>query len=279
MNDKIEKEIPTIDQVTLPFGNYSKIYKEGDLTVAIDQKFLEKETKKINQKASIHFSLQNLNAVACLKQSLIEICKFKEVYLTIIAKGDDKTIINNIKYCINQCEQARECQYPSSYNLNSLIYLDISNFQIYINEIMEQFITLLKTILKCIGYNFDSSDFSSSSSIIEYVAQTHSWIGWSQNGHMALLSYNCLMNILGTVSDEKFSEKETKIMEDIKNIVNGFDYIIKSYISGKYPSADKLLDFFNEDIIINKDSLKLLKVDKKTEKVQSKKWNLGGLWG
>ncbi len=253
-------------------GDYAKIYENKDELLAMTPKVLEEETKTTNEKYKLHSLLQNLMAVTALKQSLIEICKFKQVYLTILAKGDDITIIKNIQHCIDQCIQAKQLQYPTYYNFNKLIFINISNFQIFMNECLEHFIEMLKTILLCL------KNPGGGNSSVEYFSQRHTWTGWAQNGHMALMSYNCLSRVLLEMEREEkpFTQNEKEILRDMKASSDCFKYIITSYMNKRYPSADLLLEHFQGDNIINKSSLSLLEVDEKSEEKAQGRWNLNG---
>ncbi len=255
-------------------GNFAKV---SNSLRAIDKKVLEDETEKINDQFRLHSLLQNINSVTALKQSILEICKFKSVYLTILAKGDDIVITENIKHCIDQCNQAKKMQFPDpSYEFNELIFLNINSFQILLNECLEHFIEMLKKILSCLTV------LKTGSSPLEYFSQTHTWTGWAQNGHMALMSYNCLISTLGVFDtySKGFDDTQNNILSELKVIAKCFEYIIKSYMNRKYPDTEFVLQLFGgNDNIINKDSLKLLEVDKKSEKQAPSTWNLKGIFG
>lgn len=259
------------------FSNeFAKVFcaKNGEYG-AISHKVLEEETKKVNSQFKLQALLQNSNAIIGLKQALLEIFKFKRVYLSLFAERDDSVVISNVKHSIDQCLQAKNLQMADpDYMFNHAIFIDLSSFQIIMNECIEHFVEILNNILKCLSL--------AGGTAVEYVAQTHTWTGWAQNGHMALCAYNCLVKTLSRFEtlNLQFTEDEKTMINDMKLISKGFKHIIESYMGKRYPQAETLLEFFGKnDDVINEDSLKLLEVDKESEKRAPQRWNFGGIFG
>lgn len=250
-----EKNTPALKSFPDCF-KYSSTKKH---TVYATEKAIKEDEALLTKATEVHRQIQNVVAIASLKEVLVITLTFKYAYMSWFEKGDDLLIFEKIKYSIGQCSQAGENQIVAvGYPLADLVNQCPTIFQLFFNEIMGHFRVVLETIYECI------SGRNETTSSIEFISQTWKWSTWKQIGTAALSPLSSIDSVVSLAENKYKNEPSVKenlgLLYELCRIANCFRQIIGCFLIEKYPHSGILLETFQSDPIIKKDYIDKLEI-------------------